>query len=394
MSMTGRDFVVIGANIHATRVLLRKSERIVANEKGEEGIDFVDEDGATCHLRIPEEEKRTQPYLKGRIKHVKLAVGLAMGGDEPDRSLAVAYLRALTRRQVQAGVDFLDVNLDEFSNNLAAQVESMRWLVRTLAPLVDVPFSIDSSKLEIIGAGLAAAAEAAGSRVGPPMLNSAPLERIEALDLAARLQGPVVVTAAGESGMPANAEERVVNAGRMIEASLAAGIQPDRNFVDPLVYPIAVNSQSGRDCLDAIAELRRRYGAEIRITGGMSNVSFGLPSRRLLNDAFLLLAIDSGADSGIVDPTAVNIERTLAADRTARPFQLALNVLTGVDSDWPRVREGVSGRRARAIGNLSTTDSAPSVLDRAYCGEHERTLWGASAGFGPDQGRSKWATIG
>jgi 5-methyltetrahydrofolate--homocysteine methyltransferase len=331
--MAGREFVVIGENIHATRVLLQKSERIAPNEEGEEGIVFVDEDGATSHLCIPEYEKLSQSYQEGRIKHVRLAVQIAMAGVEPDCSTALSYLSTLARRQVRAGAHFLDVNLDEISNKLADQLEAMRWLVRMLAPLVDIPLSIDSSNLEIIGAGVAAATEAAGTRVGPPMLNSASLERIAALELAARLKGPVVVTAAGESGMPANTQERVVNASRMIEASLAAGIGLDRIFVDPLVFPIAVDGEYGRHCLDAIAELRRHFGTEIHITGGMSNVSFGLPNRRLLNDAFLILAIESGADSGIVDPTAVNLQRTLVADRTSRPFQLALDVLTGVDEN-------------------------------------------------------------
>jgi 5-methyltetrahydrofolate--homocysteine methyltransferase len=165
------------------------------------------------------------------------------------------------------------------------------------------------------------------------MLNSASLERIEALDLAAQLRGPVVVTAAGESGMPTDAEGRVLSASRMVEASLAAGILLGRIFVDPLVFPIAVDSEYGRHCLDAIAELRRRFGTEIHITSGLSNVSFGLPNRRLLNDAFLILTIEAGADGGITDPTVVNVQRALAADRTSRPFQVALDVLTGVDEN-------------------------------------------------------------
>ena len=333
MSTTGRDFIVIGENIHATRVLLQKSERISANEEGEEAIVFKDEDGATLHLRIPEEEKLSQPYQEGRIRHVRLAVQVAMAGIEPDCSTALCYLKVLTQRQVKAGAHFLDVNVDEISNKLADQLEAMRWLVRTLAPLVDIPLAIDSSNLEIIGAGVAEATEAAGARVGPPMLNSASLERIEALDLAARLHGAVVVTAAGESGMPTNTEERVANASRMVEASLEAGIELDQIFVDPLVFPIAVDGEYGRHCLDAIAEIRRRFGDEIHITGGMSNVSFGLPNRRLLNDAFLALAIKSGADSGIVDPTVVSMQRALAVDRTSRSFQLALDVLTGADEN-------------------------------------------------------------
>jgi 5-methyltetrahydrofolate--homocysteine methyltransferase len=333
VSTTGKDFVVIGKNIHATRVLLQKSERIAANEQGEEGIVFTDEDGASHHLRIPEEEKHSQPYQEGRIKHVRLAVQIAMAGAEPESSTARSYLRTLAQRQVKAGAHFLDVNVDEISTKLDDQLDAMRWLVRELAPLVDIPLSIDSSNLEIITAGVTVAAEASSSHVGPPKLNSASLERIEALDVAAQLNGPVVVTAAGESGMPTGAEERVLNASRIVEASLKAGIPLDRIFVDPLVFPIAVDSEYGRHCLDAIAELRRRFGTEIHITGGMSNVSFGLPNRRLLNDAFLILAIEAGADSGIVDPTVVNVPRALTADRTTRRFQLAFDVFTGADEN-------------------------------------------------------------
>jgi 5-methyltetrahydrofolate--homocysteine methyltransferase len=63
----------------------------------------------------------------------------------------------------------------------------------------------------------------------------------------------------------------------------------------------------------------------------MSNVSFGLPARRLLNDAFVVLAVEAGADSGIVDPVASSIERVLDTDRNSRLFGLAFDVLTGRD---------------------------------------------------------------
>ena len=75
--MAGREFVVIGENIHATRVLLKKNERIAPNAAGEEGIVFTDEDGTACHLRISEEEKASQAYSEGRIKHVHLAIARA-----------------------------------------------------------------------------------------------------------------------------------------------------------------------------------------------------------------------------------------------------------------------------------------------------------------------------
>ena len=76
----------------------------------------------------------------------------------------------------------------------------------------------------------------------------------------------------------------------------------DQIFIDPLVFPIAVDGEYGRHCLDANAEIRRRFGDEIHITGGMSNVSFGLPNRRLLNDAFLALAIEPAPTAASLTP--------------------------------------------------------------------------------------------
>jgi hypothetical protein len=116
--VNGRDFLVIGENIHATRVLLQKSERISANKEGEEAIVFVDEGGVTRHLRIPEYETTSQPYQEGRSKHVRVAVQIAMAGTEPDCSTALSYLRTLAQRQVRSGAHFLDVNVDEISNKL------------------------------------------------------------------------------------------------------------------------------------------------------------------------------------------------------------------------------------------------------------------------------------
>jgi 5-methyltetrahydrofolate--homocysteine methyltransferase len=331
--MTASDFVVIGENIHATRVLSKKNERISADEQGAEAIAFIDEDGKTRYLTIPEEEKQGDAYQDGRIKHVRVAIQVAIAGEAPDASTAACYLMALARRQIEAGAQYLDVNVDEVSNKLTEQLEAMRFIVKVLGPTIDVPLSIDSSNLEIIAAGVVTASEAFGTRVGPPMLNSASLERLEALEIAAGLGGPVVVTAAGDSGMPTNTEERVVNASRIVEASLKNGLALEQIFVDPLVFPIAVDGDYGRHCLEAISQLRQRFGDTIHITGGMSNVSFGLPNRRLLNDAFLALAIEAGADSGIVDPTVVSMQRALDMDRTSRPFQLAIDVLTGTDEN-------------------------------------------------------------
>jgi len=320
------DFIIVGENIHTTRIVRRPGPLVAEAPDGRESIVFVDEVGEMRHLPIPDEEKRTPEYEEGRVKHVRSAVRLAVEGGD-DAEVGIAYLRTMTFRQVEAGARFLDVNVDEYSHRLPEQIETMRWLVALIGPIASVPLSIDSSNREIIEAGI----EAADRHSGPPMLNSASLERIEALDLAVEAEGPVIVTAAGESGMPSNTEERVDNASRMIEAALGKGIPVDRIYVDPLVFPISVDGAFGEHCLGAFRELRQRYGLEIHLTGGMSNVSFGLPVRRLINDAFLVLAIEAGADSGIIDPIQNSIERVGSLDRSSRPFQLALDVLSGAD---------------------------------------------------------------
>jgi 5-methyltetrahydrofolate--homocysteine methyltransferase len=83
--------------------------------------------------------------------------------------------------------------------------------------------------------------------------------------------------------------------------------------------------------VDAVRTLRTAFGSDLHLTGGLSNVSFGLPARRLLNDVFIDLAAAAGADSGIIDPVANDPRRTFARDREARPYRLAADVLTGAD---------------------------------------------------------------
>jgi 5-methyltetrahydrofolate--homocysteine methyltransferase len=101
--------------------------------------------------------------------------------------------------------------------------------------------------------------------------------------------------------------------------------------VDALVLPVAVDPEIGGHFLDAVRALRTAFGAELHLTGGLSNVSYGLPARKLLNDVFIDLAIAAGADSGIIDPLANDPRRIAGLDRGARPYQLAADLLTGAD---------------------------------------------------------------
>ena len=219
------------------------------------------------------------------------------------------------------------LNVDEISLKLEEQKSAMQWLVQTVQQMCSTPLSVDSSNIEIIEKGL----ETCAGHENRTLLNSASLERIEALDLARRYNAQVIVTAAGQKGMPENAEERFAHASRMVDTALSKGIEIRDIYIDPLVFPISVDMHFGNHCLEAIRRLRHNYGPEIHITGGFSNVSFGLPCRRLVNDVFLILAVEAGADSGIIDPVTGKPDQVFTIDRDSTPYQLAEDMLLGRD---------------------------------------------------------------
>ena len=323
----GGRFTTIGENIHTTRVLLRRGRRIVEAPDGRESVRFKDRSDASGYLPIPDAVKAGQDYQEGRVKHVGIAVRTAMG-DGSDKPVAREYLATLVDRQERAGAHYLDLNVDEVSLKPEEQQQAMTWLAGMVQETGSTPLSIDSSNSDTIRTGLEAVN---AERAGRPLLNSASLERVEVLDDATRFDTRVVVTAAGDSGMPAGTDERVQNATRIIEAALAKGIEARDIFVDPLVFPISVDTDFGNHCLDAIRTIRGRFGAEIHITGGFSNVSFGMPQRRLINDVFLLLAVEAGADSGIVDPVTSHLDEVHGMDRTSDRYRMAEDLLLGRD---------------------------------------------------------------
>ena len=108
---TERAFVVIGENIHTTRVLLRKGKLVGDDPNGVESIRFRDGDNNRRFLHIPEDVKKTQDYEEGRVKHLKIAIQQAMQNSED----GLDYLKRQIQRQEDAGSNFLDLNVDEIS---------------------------------------------------------------------------------------------------------------------------------------------------------------------------------------------------------------------------------------------------------------------------------------
>ena len=325
MKLNDLEFIIIGENAHATRVVLRKGKLVTKNPDGVESVRYLDRNKKRRYLVIPEDIKKTQNYDEGRVKHVIIAIQAAMSGQEPHASEGLEYLHRLVQRQVDAGTDFLDLNVDEISWRREEQKEAMRWLVQTVQEISPIPLSVDSSSTEIMQAGL----EACDGRAGQTMLNSAALDRLEVLDLAMQYHTKVIVQAASESGMPQNADERVANASRLVDTALDKGIVIQDIFVDPLIFPIGVDTETSNHCFEAIRRLREKYGPDIHISGGFSNVSFQMPCRRLINDVFTILAVEAGADSGIIDPVSSNPRKVFSLDRESRAYHLTETMLLG-----------------------------------------------------------------
>jgi len=318
-------FTIVGENIHTTRIVLRKGNRVKVLDDGTEGVRFRDTAGQTRYLTVPPPFRQTETYQRGQIKHLMLAVQKGLSSDSVDQEEGAEYVRYEARRQIEAGADYLDLNADEVSSDLDVQKAAMRWLIEAVEEVSSIPLSIDSSNTDILRAGLGAYRRKAGR----PLLNSASLERPDVLDLAREFDCQVIVTASGQAGMPADEQERAANVERLLR--YAHDIPLADIHVDPLVFPISVDSSYGRHYLDAVRTIRERYGAEIHVTGGFSNVSFGIPNRRLMNTTFFSLALDAGIDGAIVDPVQSKLEDIRVLDRSSEAFQITSAMLLGED---------------------------------------------------------------
>lgn len=331
-------FIIIGENVHATRSFARQGKNIVTVD-GAEFVAFKDATGADRLCPICTPVAASNEFAKNKVKHMRNAMLLGLAGDRvldakltgdvPDEAAQAGkdYLVAAALRQERNGAHYLDVNVDEMSPDEGVRVLAMEWLVKLLEASVGKPLSLDSSSLEVLETGFRASTRPCG----PLMLNSASAERPEALDLAAANSAAVVLSAAGVGGLPSTIAGRVENANAIYAQAKERGIAPADCHVDLLVLPVGVDSESGNNFLGAARQFRAEHGPEVRLTGGLSNVSFGLPNRKLVNDVFLALAQDAGVDSGIVDPNVVDPAKAAAMDRSAKPFAMAANVLTGVD---------------------------------------------------------------
>jgi 5-methyltetrahydrofolate--homocysteine methyltransferase len=320
-----KQLIVVGENIHCTRVY-KVGGSFVKPVAGGHAVVYGGKDD-TRYLPIPEPFLKTADWENGKIKHCAVAVWQGLHGDAAGKAAAVDYLRYQAQRQEKADAAFLDINVDEFSTDIAERCRAIQWVAEVVQAGSKLPLSIDSSNPAILRAGL----EACDPRRARPMVNSVSLERKDAIRVAAEFKAVVIASAAGETDLPCTTEQRLGNIARLMPLLDQAGIRGGDIYFDPLVFPVATDSNNAASFIESVAAIRRVYGPEVHVTGGLSNVSFGMPGRKLINQVFTWLCVDAGADSGILDPLQMNARILETVDTGSEAFALAKALLTGED---------------------------------------------------------------
>jgi len=234
-----------------------------------------------------------------KINGTRKQVGIAI------RERDATLIERLACEQVEAGAAYLDVNA---GTDPEREAEDLIWLIQTVQQRVDVPLCLDSPN----AATLQLAIEAVNQQ---PMINSisGEPERLEhVLPLVAEHQCPVIVLALDDNGIPKTVDDRMSIIDRLVSATRDLGIADDKLYIDPLIMAISTGDDAGIIACETMRRVRKNY-PEAHLTGGLSNMSFGSPARKYLNQAFLVLALEAGMDSAIMDPSSPGIAPLLLA---------------------------------------------------------------------------------
>lgn len=218
-----------------------------------------------------------------------------------------AYIRMLARRQVEAGAHVIDLNAGQSLEN---EVQDLLWLIGVVEDELgkDVRLAIDTSNPDAIEAGLKACST-------PPVVNSISNEKknVRLLELAAESGAEVIGLAMGEHGMPKTADDRVEETRALLAKCDRVGLNRDRLYVDMICMSVGSSPEQGVHVLNAVRRAKQELGVKTFIA--VSNISFGLPNRHLLNRTFLAMLIESGLDGAIMDPTDKGMMDAVYASR-------------------------------------------------------------------------------
>lgn len=250
--------------------------------------------------------------INGTIPSVKKAI------QEKDE----AIIRDLAVRQTEAGAHYLDVCA---STAPEIEAETLIWLMNIVQDAVETPLCIDSPNPRVIEQVFKYARK-------PGLINSVSEEGEKCEIIYSMIQGTdwqVIALTCDNKGIPSDVQTRVDITKILMEKAAKHDITPDRIHIDPLVMALSADNQSLLNFVETLKAVKSLYPT-IKVTSGLSNISFGMPLRKIVNQHFLTIAAYAGMDSAIMDPcnrdmytTLVTTEALLARDKFCRNFSNA-----------------------------------------------------------------------
>lgn len=229
-----------------------------------------------------------------------------------DNNIDYILTQALT--QVQGGAEILDVNVGHPEID---EKKMMTRVIKAIQSVCDAPLQIDSTKPDVLEAGLRA-------YNGKPIVNSVNGEEkslSSVLPLVKKYGASVVGLTLDENGIPKTAEGRFEIAKRIVERAEAEGIDRRDVYIDCLTLTVSAEQDACRQTLEALHRVKTELGCKTCL--GVSNISFGLPNRELVTATFLTMALEEGLDLPIINP---NLAPIIGAVRAYR-------VLAGIDKN-------------------------------------------------------------
>lgn len=256
-----------------------------------------------------------------------IIIGEKINGTIPSVKNAIAerneeFIRNLALKQTEVGADYLDVCA---STAPEYEVETLIWLMNLVQDTVDTPLCIDSPNANVIKEVLKYARR-------PGLINSVSEEGDKCEVIFPLIEGTewqVIALTCDSRGIPSDVERRVEITRTIVEKAQKHGISPDRIHLDPLVLALSAENKSLLNFTETLKQVKELYPT-IKVTSGLSNISFGMPLRKVVNQGFLTIALYAGMDSAIIDPTNRDMMATLMAteallgrDRLCRNFSIA-----------------------------------------------------------------------
>jgi len=204
------------------------------------------------------------------------------------------YFREIAKRQMDAGAHYVDINCSEMADK---EKDFVKWLVGTLQE-ISAPLCIDSPDPAVLEIGLSLLNN------GMPMINSITAERSRfkaVLPLVKRYKAKIIALCIDDKGMPVTAGDRLLVARFLVNNLVKEGISIDDIYIDPLVKALSTGDTAGTEVLESIRLIKTEF-PEVHVISAISNISFGLPNRKMLNRIFLVQALTVGMDAFIIDP--------------------------------------------------------------------------------------------